>query len=104
MERVLFSAVVDGTVSNTLGASLARFAKGSRVEWKLVYDEIIYVIEGVLTIRAGDKEIVGSPGAMVWLPKDTDVIYEGDDALIAYAICPADWGDAYPAEAARLRA
>lgn len=54
MGRVLFSAVVDGTVSNALGAGFARFASGSRVEWRVLYDEVLYVIEGILKIRAGD--------------------------------------------------
>lgn len=104
MGRVLFSAVVDGTVSNTLGAGFARFAKGSRVEWRVLYDEVVYVIEGVLNIRTGDKEIIGSSGCMVWLPKGTDVVYVGEDAVVAYAVYPVNWTDAHPAEAVRLLA
>jgi len=99
---VLISAVVNGSVSNTLGAGFARFIKGSRVKWRVLYDEVVYVIEGSLTIRADDREIVGSPGSMVWLPKGTDLVYESEHAIIAYAIYPVNWGVAHPAEAARL--
>lgn len=70
----------------------------------MLYDEIIYVIEGTLKIRVGNGEIIGAPGTLVWLPKGTDVIYEGEDALVAYGVYPVNWADAHPGEAARLQA
>ena len=77
----------DGTV---LGTGYVRF-KNARIPWQVRYDEIILVIEGRLTLLVEGEEVVAGPRDSIWLPEGTPVIYESDDALVFYAIHPANW-------------
>lgn len=79
----------DGT---TLGVGFARLRKAS-IEWTPRYDEVLIVLEGRLTVRLEGETLEAGPRDSVWLPQGTPLIYEAEDALIAYAIHPADWAD-----------
>ena len=79
----------DGT---TLGVGFARMTK-ARIEWTTRYDEVLVVIEGRLTVHLEGETLEAGPRDSVWLPKGTSLIYEAEEALIAYAIHPADWAD-----------
>jgi ethanolamine utilization protein EutQ len=86
-------AEVCGTKDGTaLGVGFARLT-GARIEWTVRYDEVLIVIEGHLTVRIEGETIEAGPRDSVWLPKNTPLTYEAEDALIAYAIHPADWAE-----------
>lgn len=79
----------DGT---ELGVGFARLTK-ARIEWTVRYDEVLIVLAGELTVHAGGKSLTAGPRDSVWLPRDTPLVYEAEEALIAYAIHPADWAE-----------
>lgn len=62
--------------------------------WMLQYEETIYVIEGELRIREGEKVTVADPGELVVLPKGVTVEYGGAvGTRVVLSICPVNWRD-----------
>jgi hypothetical protein len=51
-------------------------------------DEGSYVIEGELTVVAGDERFIAGPGAFVWLPRDIPHTFAnlGDEAVRAVGL------------------
>lgn len=86
------SGTKDGT---TLGTGFARLRK-ARLVWQLRYDEVLIVLEGVLRVHVGDEILTAGPHDSIWLPAGSAVTYEADDALVVYAIHPADWREHDP--------
>ena len=78
--------------STALGTGLARFTKAS-IPWTVRYDEVLLVLEGRVTVRTNDGDLEAGPKDCIWLPKGADLIYISDDALVFYAIHPANWAE-----------
>ncbi|EJZ22725.1 ethanolamine utilization protein EutQ (plasmid) [Rhizobium sp. Pop5] len=76
--------------SETMGAYLARF-NGRSVPWTVRYDELITCIEGAFRLRVGLILHTLHPGDVIWIPKDTELAYDGADSLVFIAIAPVDW-------------
>jgi ethanolamine utilization protein EutQ len=81
-----------GSPESSLGFGFARMS-GANIPWQTHYDEVLLVIEGELRVRIGDRVLVAGPRDSIVLPRDTELIYEADQALVAYAIHPADWAE-----------
>lgn len=87
-------AVVCGADGRTeLGSGYVRMS-GAEIPWTIKYDEVVLVIEGSLTIRTGGGDLVAQAGQSIWLPAGTELTYIADDALVFYAIHPANWAEA----------
>lgn len=82
--------LVGPEVSRSMGIGLAAF-DGCAVEWTVLYDEAIVVLEGVFRLEVAGKDIVGHPGDVIWIPEKTPVVYKGDKAVVCYALHPVDW-------------
>lgn len=80
---------VDTSLSDSIGAGFARW-EGAEVAWTLLYDEVIFVIEGELIVKVAGESHRVSPGQMLWLPHGTELIYSGW-ALFGYALYPGNW-------------
>ena len=60
--------------------------------WRLQYEETIYVIEGQLRIREGQKVTVADAGELLVLPKGVTVEYGGVvGTRVVLSITPANW-------------
>ena len=60
--------------------------------WRLTYAEIDVVLEGELHITSGGQTVIGRPGDMLFIPKDTDVIFSSPGRVrFAYVTWPAEW-------------
>ncbi len=77
-------------ISKTMGAGIATF-DGCSIEWTVLYDELIVVLEGRFRLRLGRKTIEAGPGDLIWLPEGTPLRYEGDKAKVCYVLYPVDW-------------
>lgn len=81
--------LVNTSFSDTLGAGIGTFEDCANA-WTVTYDEVLFVIDGVLTIRVGDDAYSVGPGDTIWIPKDTALVYEaGAKTTFFYAVCPA---------------
>lgn len=76
-------------VSPHLGVGFARW-EGTEVAWTLLYDEVMFVIEGCFELRAGGQRHCVKPGQLLWIPEGTEVIY-GGHALVGYVVHPGNW-------------
>jgi ethanolamine utilization protein EutQ len=85
--------LVTDTTSKTMGAGVITF-DGCSIEWTVLYDEAVVVLEGVVRLRTGDgyrQVIEAKPGDVIWIPENTSFKYEGERAKIFYAVYPVDW-------------
>ncbi|MDX6750385.1 hypothetical protein SH611_11260 [Geminicoccaceae bacterium 1502E] len=85
--------LVGPEISSSMGAGVATF-DGCSVEWTILYDELIVVLEGTFRLRIGEEggELVEArPGDVIWLPADTPLRYEGEKAKVFYSLAPVDW-------------
>lgn len=75
-----------------LGAGFARFAN-AEIPWTVKYDEVLLVLEGHVTILTDVGALEAGPRDCVWLPEGTALTYIAEDALVFYALSPADWAE-----------
>ncbi len=67
--------LVEGHHSTDLGAGIAVFEDIS-IPWKLLYNEVFYVLEGEFRLRIGEKLYVGVPGDLLFIQAGTEFRYE----------------------------
>ena len=75
-----------------LGCGVVRL-KGANLDWTVKYDEVLFVLEGSITVTTLQGVFTAGPHDSIWLPKDTPLTYEADNALVFYALHPANWAD-----------
>ncbi|MNV97440.1 Ethanolamine utilization protein EutQ [compost metagenome] len=80
---------VSNEVSPNLGIGFARW-EGAEVAWTVLYDEVIFVIEGCFELQANGEVYRVSPGQVLWIPEGTELVYAGH-ALFGYVVYPGDW-------------
>ncbi len=80
--------VVNAGYSKELGAGIGVFENCS-VPWTVTYDEVLFIKEGDFTLRVGDKAFHAGPGDILWIPKNTALIYEAKGRVtFFYAVHP----------------
>ena len=84
------SRLVGPDVSHTMGVGIATF-DGCAIEWTVLYDEMIVVIDGTFQLGTPDGTITAKPGDVIWIPEKTPIVYQGDKATVCYALYPVDW-------------
>jgi len=91
--KASIARLVGPELSSTMGAGIAVF-DGCSIEWTVLYDEVIVVLEGTFRLKLGKdfaETLEASPGDVIWLPEHTPLRYEGDAARVFYALYPVDW-------------
>jgi hypothetical protein len=71
-----------------MGVGFARW-EGAEVSWTLLYDEVIFVIEGRFELSANGVVYSVEPGQVLWIPDGTEVVYAGH-ALFGYLVYPGE--------------
>jgi len=77
-------------LSKSMGAGIATF-DGTSIDWTVLYDEMIVVIEGTFRLGTPEGEITAMPGDVIWIPENTPISYRGEKAVVCYALYPVDW-------------
>ncbi len=81
--------LVNVSFSEKLGAGIGVFEDCS-IPWHITYDEVLYILEGQFTLRVGDKIFKAGPGDVLWVPRDTEIVYEAQDRVtFFYSVLPA---------------
>ncbi|MGB5214212.1 MAG: hypothetical protein WBN88_11300 [Anderseniella sp.] len=75
-----------------LGCGMARLRK-ARLEWTVKYDEVLHVVEGQVKVHTPDGVLTVNSKDSIWLPAGTPLVYEAEDALVFFAIHPANWAE-----------
>lgn len=76
-----------------LAAGFVTFPDGGELgPWTLPYEEVFYVISGVLSLHIDGKTVSGEAGAVLSLEKGATVIYAGTPGTrVFYSLVPANW-------------
>ncbi len=88
--KASIARLITPDISNSMGCGIATF-DGCSIEWTVLYDEMIVVLEGRFRLRVGDEVYDAGPGDLLWLPENTALRYEGEKARVCYALFPVDW-------------
>ncbi|HEL1675615.1 TPA: cupin domain-containing protein [Streptococcus suis] len=68
--------------------------ENSKFAWKLLYEEIDYVISGTVTIEIDGQTFVAREGDVIFVPSGSDVIWGSpDNAKLFYTTYPSNWAD-----------
>ena len=86
-ESAELCGLTDGT---RLGTGFARM-KNAHIPWTIQYDEVLILLEGDLQVHTNARIHKLSVHDSLWLPAGTELVYEADSALVAYAIYPSNW-------------
>lgn len=79
--------------SPRLGCGLMEM-KATTFDWTLNYDEIDYVIEGVLEIIIAGRKVRAGAGEVIFIPKHTKIQFSVPAyARFLYVTYPADWAN-----------
>ncbi len=82
-------ATVNAGVSGTMGAGIGTF-EDCAIAWTVTYDEVLFIADGEFTLRVGDDVYEAGPGDILWIPKDTALVYEAKGKVtFFYAVYPA---------------
>lgn len=82
--------MVDETFSEAMGAGKFRVHQ-SPSPLVLPYDEIAICLEGALFLTVDGVRNELKVGDFAWMPKGTDVIFDGENAVAFYGAYPVDW-------------
>ncbi|BFM03788.1 hypothetical protein Psyaliredsea_24350 [Psychrobacter alimentarius] len=80
-------------ISPNMGIGFARW-KGAEVEWQVLYDKVVFVIEGRFDLTANGQKYEVRPRQMLWIPEGTELIY-GGHALFGYVVHPGNWKETH---------
>jgi ethanolamine utilization protein EutQ len=78
--------------TETMTAGWGKF-DGCSIEWTVKYDEYIFVLEGTFRLRLEDGVLEATRGDIIWIPDGTRLWYEGDKAVIFWAVYPGNWAE-----------
>ncbi len=83
--------VITAQHGSPMAAGFLSMHQGS-FPWTLTYDEVQYVVEGELHIGHEHGLIIGKPGDVLYIPKDTTITFGTPNwAKFFYVTYPAEW-------------
>jgi ethanolamine utilization protein EutQ len=88
--RAEVGRAISTNISSSMGAGFAKFDDCS-IEWTVLYDEIVYVISGTFCLVVEGESLIGEAGDVLWIPKGTELKYQGQQATVFYAVYPGNW-------------
>jgi ethanolamine utilization protein EutQ len=84
--------VVTGKDGSPMTAGFMAWRRDDSFSWSLDYDEIDYVLEGVLHLGIDGRTIEGRPGDVLYIPKGSRVLFGTPNRVrVFYVTYPADW-------------
>ena len=91
-QKVMMNDVVTAREGNLCAGFMSY--DHSQMPWKLTYDEVDYVVEGVFTLVVGNKTYTCQAGDVMYIPKNTSVVFGSPkQTKVFYVTYPANWAD-----------
>lgn len=98
---VRLTDVITRQQGSPMTAGFMSFGQADAFAWRLGYDEIDYVLEGVLHITIAGRVLEGRPGDVLYVPKGSDLVFGTPNRTrVFYVTYPADWAQASAAATA----
>jgi len=88
--KISVAADVSTKESQSFGASVVTF-ENLDMEWTVVYDEYIYILEGQLDLETKDGTFNLKPGDGIWLPDGSWMVYRAEYAKAVVVVHPVNW-------------
>jgi ethanolamine utilization protein EutQ len=89
--------VVTGKDGAPMTAGFMSWNREDSFPWKLDYDEIDYVLEGVLHVGIDGRTLQAKAGDVLYLPRGSQVVFGTPNRVrVFYVTYPADWAGARP--------
>jgi ethanolamine utilization protein EutQ (cupin superfamily) len=86
----MLDRIVDETFSDQMGAGMFRVHRAPNTV-ALPYDEVAICLEGTLKLTVGGVTNNLEVGDFAWIPKGTDITFDGENAIAFYGVYPVDW-------------
>ena len=84
-------AMVNAGNSDGVSGGFGVFGAGTKEEWTVTYDEILFIHSGQFQLKIGDEIYHAGPGDTLWIPKDTPLTYIAEeDVWFFFAVSPAN--------------
>jgi ethanolamine utilization protein EutQ len=94
--------LVTGKDGSPMTAGIMSWSRADNFPWKLDYDEVDYVLEGILQITIDGRTHQGKPGDVIYIPKGSAVLFgTPSHTRVFYVTYPADWAAPAPARPQR---
>ncbi len=91
-KQVGLTDVVTGKDRSPMTAGFMAWSRADSFPWTLDYDEVDYVLEGVLQLGIDGRVLEGKPGDVLYIPKGSKVVFGTPSRTkIFYVTYPADW-------------
>lgn len=92
--------LVTGRDGSPMTAGIMSWHREDSFPWKLDYDEIDLVLDGVLEISIDGRTLRGGPGDVFYIPKGSSIVFGTPSYVrVFYVTYPADWSAAAAAPA-----
>lgn len=92
-DKVFIKDVITLGESPRLGCGIMEMEETSWA-WTLKYDEIDYVIDGILEIDINGRKIIGNKGDIILIPKNSSINFTVPNfARFMYVTYPANWAE-----------
>lgn len=94
-DEVYLKDVLTLKESPRLGCGFMEVLGNKPFKWTLEYDEVDYIIDGVLEIKTDDGVIRGESGDIIFIPKGSSIYFTTPDDKVrfVYITYPADWNE-----------
>lgn len=90
--NVTLTDVVTGKDHSPMTAGFMGWSRTDSFPWTLDYDEVDYVLEGVLHLGIDGRVLEGKPGDVLYIPKGSKVVFGTPNRVrLFYVTYPADW-------------
>jgi ethanolamine utilization protein EutQ len=84
--------VVTAKDRSPMTAGFMSWGKADSFPWTLDYDEVDYVLEGVLQLGIAGRVLEGKPGDVLYIPKGSKVLFGTPSRTrVFYVTYPANW-------------
>jgi ethanolamine utilization protein EutQ len=91
-KNVGLTDVVTGKDRSPMTAGFMAWRAADSFPWTLDYDEIDYVLEGVLHVGIDGRTVEGRQGDVLYLPKGSKIVFGTPSRVrVFYVTYPADW-------------
>lgn len=85
--------VVTAADRSPMGAGFMAWKAADSFPWELTYDEVDYVVEGVLHVTIDGQVHEAKAGDVVFIPKGSKIVFGTPSAVrVFYVTHPASWG------------
>jgi ethanolamine utilization protein EutQ len=84
--------VVTREQGSPMAAGFMKFGKADSFPWRLDYDEVDYVVEGILHITVDGRVVEGRVGDVLYVPKGSSIVFGTPNRVhVFYVTYPAEW-------------